>query len=68
MSTKMDTPTETYPWNRPEDAAAREAYKAHIRVKLLLATYTTPFASEYIDDDDAYKTYWDAVLAYPDVQ
>lgn len=74
----------SYPWNNPEHAMAREAFKNHLRNKLLadyckpygiqvcepretrlneyLAAYSKPPPSfSYIDDDDAYTTYWNSV-------
>ena len=76
----------SYPWNKPEHAMAREAFKQHLRYNLLkqmLADYCKPYGIQvnepretreflaayskpppsfsYIDDDDAYATYWDSV-------
>lgn len=75
----------SHPWNKPEHAMAREAFKNHLCNKLeqlradyckpygiqvnepretreFLAAYSKPPPSfSYIDDDDAYTTYWNSV-------
>lgn len=40
---------------------AKEREKALAKTQVTLATYTKPMKSAYVDDDDAYATYWGAV-------
>jgi hypothetical protein len=47
---------------------ALNAYKIYLELKKakqddLMAAYTKQMKSTYIDDDDAYATYWDSVAA-----
>lgn len=47
---------------------AQEAYKIYVeardkRIQDMIAHYSKPMKSAYIDDDDAYATYWAAVAA-----
>ena len=42
-------------------------FKARQKLSDFVESFKKPFASTYVDDDDAYKTYWDSVVAYPDV-
>lgn len=40
---------------------AKAKEKEEEKRRLTLATYTKPMKSAYVDDDDAYATYWAAV-------
>lgn len=58
----------SYPWNKPEDAMAREAFKIHIqqqrmehRLEQLRNDYARQPSFAYTDDEDAYTTYWSTV-------
>ncbi len=60
----------SYPWNKPEDADARQAFKEHLAQQraqivpnneITILSYINRPSFAYIDDDDAYETYWTAV-------
>ena len=42
-------------------------FKARQKLADFVESFKKPSLSAYVDDDDAYKTYWDAVVAYPGV-
>ena len=48
-----------------------EEYVRIFKARQKLADFVESFKkqpkSAYVDDDDAYKTYWDSVVAYPGV-
>lgn len=44
-----------------------QIFKDRQKLKDFVESFKKPPTSAYVDDDDAYKTYWDAVVAYPGV-
>lgn len=60
------------PWNRPEDAAARELFKKYLqdkadktgKIKIKAEDYSyTPEIFKEVSEDEAYEMYWASMSA-----
>jgi len=65
-------PTKMTPWNRPEDAKARELFKTHLQNKLEEAANSldritaedysyTPEIFKEVSEEEAYEMYWSSM-------